>query len=126
MERIIHMQMHSYLKNYNLLSKAYLGFRKNHSKETCIDKLTDLLYSNMKEDKITGVVFLDLKKLIIKIFFNKLYTFALNPKNVYRFKNYLCNCLQSITHLVLNRHIRNQPMVSCRAPFWGPCCSLCI
>ena len=62
MERVIHAQVQSHLNEHNLLSEAQFGFRKNHSTSTCILKLLDDIYYNMESGKLTGVVFLDLKR----------------------------------------------------------------
>ena len=62
MERVIHKQLFAHIQANKILSEAQFGFRKYHSTTTCILSLLDEIYSNMENNKLTGVVFLDLKK----------------------------------------------------------------
>ncbi len=62
LEKTIHAQLYIHITDNKLLSSAQFGFRKHHSTATCILALLDNIYLNMDCDKLTGVVFLDLKK----------------------------------------------------------------
>ena len=100
MERVIHAQVQTHLNTYNLLSEAQFGFRKNHSTSTCILKLLDDIYYNMESNKLTGVVFLDLKKAFDTvdhdIMISKLNKFNLDNEAKTWFRNYLSGRQQSV------------------------------
>ena len=102
MERVIHQQVHFHLNQHNLLSEAQFGFRKNHSTCTCILKLLDDIYSNMEMGKLTGVVFLDLKKAFDtvdhNIMINKLNKFNIDEQAREWFRNYLSGRKQSVKY----------------------------
>ena len=66
LERVIHSQLYAHISNHGLLSPAQFGFRKHHSTATCILALLDKIFKNMDGNKLTGVVFLDLKKAFIQ------------------------------------------------------------
>ena len=51
-----------YLVSNDLLYELQSAFRKGHSTETALIKLTDQIQSNMDQDKVTGVVFIDFGK----------------------------------------------------------------
>ena len=100
MERVIHSQLHGHLNEHHLLSEAQFGFRKNHSTVTCILKLLDDIYYNMELGKMTGVVFLDLKKAFDtvdhSIMINKLNKFNLDEHTKNWFRDYLSGRRQSV------------------------------
>ncbi len=64
LERVVHTQVYKYLTTYSILSDAQFGFKKGHSTTTCILDLINEIYLNMNRGWISGVVFLDLKKVI--------------------------------------------------------------
>ena len=102
MERIIHGQVNQHLKENSLLSEAQFGFRKSHSTSTCILKLLDDIYYNMENGKLTGVVFLDLKKAFDtvdhEIMINKLNKYNLDELAKNWFLNYLSGRVQSVKY----------------------------
>ena len=64
MERIVHDQLYKFIEENNILNKWQSGFRPGYSTETAITYVTDLLLTEMDSKKLTGVVFLNLKKAI--------------------------------------------------------------
>ena len=62
MERIVHDQLYKVIEENNILNKWQSGFRPGYSTETAMRYVTDLLLTEMDSKKLTGVVFLNLKK----------------------------------------------------------------
>ncbi|KAI8517787.1 hypothetical protein Bbelb_038040 [Branchiostoma belcheri] len=62
LEKAIHAQVYSYLKEHNILNQCQSGFRPKHSCSTTLLHVTDTILSNMDKGLVTGAVFLDLKK----------------------------------------------------------------
>ena len=61
-ERAVHLQLSNYLEHNNLLSTCQFGFRLGKSTSTALVNFTGHILSNMDSGKVTGAVFLDLKK----------------------------------------------------------------
>ncbi len=99
-ERIIHGQLYTHISANNFLSLAQFGFRKHHSTATCILALLDKLYLNMNNTKLSGVVFLDLKKAFDTvdhvILLKKLRKSNLDDASVNWFRNYLSDRYQCV------------------------------
>ena len=62
MERPIQVQLVSFLTENNALSEHQSGFRKRHSTQTAVTYLSDFILENTDKQKLTGAVFIDLKK----------------------------------------------------------------
>ena len=60
LEKVVHKQVRKYLKK--ILLGAQFTLRKNHSTATCVLNYIIDIYVNMDHGRLTGVVFLDLKK----------------------------------------------------------------
>ena len=58
-ERHMHNTLYTFLCEYNLIFLRQSGFRKNHSTETALIKITDDLLFNWDKDRVTGVVLID-------------------------------------------------------------------
>ena len=61
-EKHVAKLLYSYLNNNSLLHKEQSGFRKSHSCQTALVKITDMWLKEMNDGNLTGVVFLDFKK----------------------------------------------------------------
>ncbi len=113
LERIIHAQL--YVSSNNLLSEAQFGFRKYHSTSTCILHLLDVIYKNIDAGKLTGVVFLDLKKAFDtvdhNILINKLISMNVHEDSLPWFRNYLKDRRQEA-----NANGTSNKMVKCGVP----------
>ena len=62
LEKIIASQLTAYLETNNLLSNSQHGFRPKLSTETALLKITDRIYHNMDNKKISLLLLLDLSK----------------------------------------------------------------
>ena len=66
LERIVHDQLYSYISCQSALSVFQSGFRPKHSTTTTLCEVSDDVLSNMDRGLLTGVVFLDFKKPLIR------------------------------------------------------------
>ena len=88
------------LQQYNLL-KAQFGFRKYHSRMTCILKLLDYTYRQMETGHLTGVVFLDLKKAFDMVHHQIMINiFNLSNEAIAWFENYFSNRFQAVIVII--------------------------
>ena len=62
MERIIHVQTIAHFEDYNILSEAQCGFRAGRSTGTCLVSFLDIIYREIDQGGVCGVVSLDLAK----------------------------------------------------------------
>ena len=94
-ERIVFRQLYSYFNQNNLLNESQSGFRPLHSTETALLEITDDWLSNIDDDRLNGVIFLDLKKAFDtmdhQILFDKLVSYGIAPSALQWFKSYLSN-----------------------------------
>ena len=63
MEKLVHNQIYSYLQQNNILIEIQHGFRPLHPTVSALSKITNQWYHNIDEGLLSGVVFLDLKKV---------------------------------------------------------------
>ena len=63
-ERHVHSQLCNYLTEYSILYQQQFGFRRERSITTALLKFVDDLLENMDSNKVTGVIYLDLKKSV--------------------------------------------------------------
>ena len=61
-EKIVHMQLTTYLENQCLFSNDQHGFRKNHSTSTALLTMTDEILKGMDDSEITLLGLLDLSR----------------------------------------------------------------
>ena len=61
-ERAVHQQFYDFLQVNNLLFKDQFGFRNKMSTTSALLKFTDSLLESMDEGRVSGVVYLDLRK----------------------------------------------------------------
>ena len=71
-ERIVHNQLSPYFANADLYSSAQHGYRRNHSTETALSVVTDVIYKAMDESEISILVLLDCSKSFDVISHSKL------------------------------------------------------
>ena len=93
MERSVHDQLSSYLRDNNILSNQQSGFRPNHSTKTTLLDVTDYVLKGMDEGKVTGIVFLDLQKAFDtvnhRLLLKKLYNMGVQNNELAWFTSYL-------------------------------------
>ena len=61
-ERVVFDQLSNYLEENNLLSDYQYGFRKKRSTKDAVTKFTDHIRKNMDSSKVTGALYMDLRK----------------------------------------------------------------
>ena len=62
LEKIVANQLRDYLENNHLISDTQHGFRKGRSTESALIKVTDKIYNNIDNNKISLLVLCDLSK----------------------------------------------------------------
>ena len=99
-ERAVHDQVYSYMSANNYLSSSQSGFRTQFSTATTVIDVQDYILKNMDEGKVTGAIFLDLKKAFDTVshslLINKLKKYGISGIELNWFKSYLSNRMQSV------------------------------
>ena len=94
-EKSIRDQTQDYLQRNKLLHSYQSGFRANHSTDTCLSQLTDMILNSAKNGKHTGMVLIDLQKafgtLDHKILSDKMKCIGFSDKTIKWFYSYLTN-----------------------------------
>ena len=62
-ERAVHSQLYTYLRDEKLLSVKQFGFQHRRSTSSALLQFTDELLDTMDHGKVNGVIYLDLKKV---------------------------------------------------------------
>ena len=99
-EKHVTKHLFAYLNKYKLLHEAQSGFRKKHSCQTALVKLTNEWLCNIDKGNIVGAVFFDLKKAfdIVDhgILLEKLAIYGIRGETLCWFESYLSNRCQCI------------------------------
>jgi hypothetical protein len=118
--KIIEKHVHIHLYNHvqPVLNKAQSGFRKFHSCETALIKLSNMWLNSMDNNDMNGVVFFDLRKAFdlvdYCIFLEKLSVYMCDVASLKWFKSYLNNRSQ----LVQFKNSKSQKLnISSGVPF---------
>ena len=61
-ERVVYNQLSVYLEENNLLCDQQYGFRRKRSTKDAVTRLTDNIKEGMDKSKVTGALFMDLRK----------------------------------------------------------------
>ena len=56
------MQTQVYLNENNIVYKHQSGFRPKHSTDTCLSLLNDKILSGIDNEKLTGMILIDMQK----------------------------------------------------------------
>ena len=100
LERAVHDQLYSYLSKQGILHPSQSGFRSNHSTTTTLLDTSDYILKNMNDRKLTGAIFLDLKKAFDTInhslLINKLKQCGISGSCLKWFISYLSNRSQAV------------------------------
>jgi hypothetical protein len=100
LERHVHDTFYKFLAGNQLLSDCQFGFRPNHSTETALISAIDNWHQNMNNGKLTGVLFIDLRKAFDtvnhKVLLHKLRSFGVSDLALSFFAAYLCNRSQAV------------------------------
>ena len=97
LEKIVTMQLVNYLESNNLLSNSQHGFRPRLSTETALSTITDTIYNNMDNRKISLLTLCDLSKAFDSVNHNLLIKKCgkLGISSFW-FNNYLSNRTQAV------------------------------
>ena len=99
-EKHVTKHFFAYLNKYKLLHDAQSGFRKHHSCQTALLKLTNEWLEHIDKGNIVGALFFDLKKAFDvvdhDIFLQKLAVYGIKGKDLRWFESYLSNRCQCI------------------------------
>ena len=104
MKHLVHNQLYEHLDQHQMLSNSQSGFRQAHSVSTttCLVDFLDAIYNNIKQGRLGGVAFLDLKKAFDtiehKIMLNKLSDLNVSYKVIRWFASYL-ECHTQVTKI---------------------------
>ena len=100
-ERIVHNQLYTYLEDKNLLSDCQFGFRRRSSTEHAITYFSDFIRTSMDKSKLTGAVFVDLRKAFDTIdhatLLAKLPVYRVYGKELTWFESYLFSRQQFVS-----------------------------
>ncbi len=102
MERFVHIHFSSFLEQNRLISEHQSGFRKSHSTTTALLDVTNRWLKNIEQGKLTGVVFIDLRKAFdtvdITIALHKLRHFGISQESLEHkwFTSYLTGRKQTV------------------------------
>ena len=94
-EKLVYNQLYDHLDTNNLIYAKQSGFRSLHSTVSCLLNFTNDSYINMDKGKLTGLIFIDLKKAFDtvdhEILLSKLQKYGINELEYDWFKSYLAN-----------------------------------
>ena len=101
LEKAVHQQLYSYLNDNGILSERQSGFRPLHSTSTCLTEIVDFLLDNMNSKKLTGSIFLDLRKAFDVIphdlLLKKMKYYGIRNSELEWFSRYLINRQQCVS-----------------------------
>ena len=101
LERVVHYQLYEYLESNKLLSPYQFGFRKNHSTSSAVVHLTDTVRKSMDMGKLTGALFIDLRKAFDTVdhecLTSKLPNYGIDNTELKWFQDYLSNRSQIVS-----------------------------
>ena len=94
-ERVVQIQLQSYLDENNILYKYQSGFRKHHSTNTCLSVIANKVLHGFDKGLVTGMILIDLQKAFDTIdhgiLLKKLSYIGLSESSITWFKSYLTN-----------------------------------
>ena len=94
-EKVIHDQTQSYLSENDILYKYQSGFRSNHSTNSCLVYLTDLISKGFDSGLYTGMILIDLQKAFDtidhEILLEKMIYLGFSDQTIKWFRCYLSN-----------------------------------
>ena len=100
LERHICTQLMLYLRSYNLIVLTQSGFRRHHSTESILIKMTDDWLKAMDQGFYTGAIFLDLRKAFDVVnhdlLIAKLQMYGCSSSTLLCFRSYLSDRRQCV------------------------------
>ena len=102
LERAVHHQLYAYLQRHKILSPFQCGFRKSHSTEWAAMCFADTIRRNIDQGRLTGAVFIDLRKAFDTVdhavLLRKLSSLGVVQSELHWFRNYLMNRTQVVDY----------------------------
>ena len=97
LEKIVAVQLMSFLETYKLLANSQHGFRSNLSTETALLKVNEHIYNNIDKQKVSLLLLLDLSKAFDSVC-HKTLVQKCNQLNIdeFWFNDYLSDRIQSV------------------------------
>lgn len=93
LERAVHKQLYHYLQLHKILSPYQCGFRKNNSTEFAALSFAETIRRNIDQGRLTGAVFIDLRKAFDTVrhdlLLDKLSNLGVVDRELKWFKDYL-------------------------------------
>ena len=101
LEKAVNFQLQQYLKKFGLQSPFQSGFRQYHSTESVVIYFTDEIRRNADAGRLTGALFVDLKKAFDTVphkeLISELESFGFTENSIVWFNNYLSNRSQVVS-----------------------------
>ena len=89
----MHDSLYTFLDSNNLIYSRQSGFRKGHSTETALIKITDDLLFNLDKDEVSGMILVDYQKALDmldhNILLEKLVAYGLENRELQWCQSYL-------------------------------------
>ena len=116
-EKLVYLQVSTYLEKYNILNKFQFGFRKGRSTEQAIVEISDKLKKAIDNNLYTCGVFLDIAKAFDtvnhQILLKKIETYGIRGIPLKWFTSYLFNRQQYVS---LNSVESSKQTIKCGIP----------
>ena len=100
LERHVHITLYGFLEAHKLITPDQSGFRPYHSCETALLKMTDEWLDNIDNGKITGLIYVDLRKAFDTVnheyLLQKLVAYGVSEESWYWFCTYLTKRTQQV------------------------------
>ena len=117
LEQLMYKRLIKFIDKHNILYQQQYGFRKNHSTEMAIIKLTNKIIETIEKSEFTAGIFLDLSKefdtVDHTIIVSKLEHYGIRGLALEWFKNYLTNRSQMVR---FQDSISNKEKITCGVP----------
>ena len=114
---VVHEQISEYVDRENLLYEFPSGFRKNYSTDSCLLYIHDFIRKEMDEEKLCGMVLLDLQKAFDTVdhslLLNKLKAIGMNGTTTESVSSYLTDREQKVE---VNGFMSDTKRVVCGVP----------
>ena len=101
LEKVICKQLLLYVEGNKILQKYFSGFRKHHSTQTALLRLSDDLLENIDKGLVTALILMDLSKafdtLDHGILLTKLVKYGFDPHTIFWFDSYSISAVENST-----------------------------
>ena len=116
-ERHVYDHYYEYLTRHHLLLDQQSGFRKHHSCQTVMIKLTDYFIENIDKGELNGVLLIDLRKAFDlvdhDVLLHKISLYGVHNNSFHWFKSYLSSRKQCVSY---DGHISSMTNINLGVP----------